>query len=240
MNKKFYYILAVLLLFLGLNSILDFFIISIITICLILKFKTDDFFLLIFPLLIFEQLLAVPFLNCSIFRIYELIFIIRVLYDLRYKKNIINFDKRLIVISSFFILSSILYSDLKYFISITINVLMIFYISSIKYNDKKFFNKLFYIIGVFSASSVFFGILHNNALEYGSFNRLYFTISDPNYSSMFLNIGFFSLLGTDIPNKYERLLLQFFCVLGILLTISLSGILFFLIWFSVSETLLSK
>lgn len=239
MNKKNYYIIGSLLSVYGKNQYIDLCICLIISIFLIKNINKNDFYYLYFGLVFFEPILNLPFVGGSMFRIYQIIFLIKILLDIKngnsrlYVKNISSICGIILIITGF------IYQNFISNFSIIINVILILY-AIYKNNDSdKFYKELLYVVGIMIFYTAIYGFFKGNELNYGSFVRKTTTISDPNYSALFLSIGIFSVLNNAIFTNKEKIIVLLTLVVSLILTVSLTGIIgttiLFLIYLSIKN-----
>lgn len=226
MKKSLYYIIGLLLCLYGLNIYLNIIILSFFTLIAILNIKKDEFFYLYFIFLFFDNILKLPYGygGETIFRIYEILFLIRVFMDIKNKKFTFSINKFYLFIPIILITTSFLYNNILVTLSLTINLLILFYIFTNKNKKVNFYDNLLYIMALTGTFAVVYGLFRGNIIDEFYYKRYYFTITDPNYSSLLLNIALFSILGNKVAYSYEKILIVLLCSLGVLLTVSISGI----------------
>lgn len=229
-SLHYYMVLSFLLMFYGHNIIFDVLSSVSILVLFLINIKNDNFILSYFALIFFEPILELPILGGSLFRVYQFLFIIRILLDLIdnrkfsiNKKNNIN-----ILAATIYLLLSLAYiSGFESVISSFINISILIYIVSYKHksNFEYILSKILAVVGIFSVLSGLYGLLFGEPLFFGYFLRYGATIGDPNYSALFYTLGFFALLGTNsLPSKLRRVLILILCFL-LVTTVSISGIL---------------
>jgi O-antigen ligase len=227
-NFLFYFFLAVILFSYGHNDILDL-LLCILTLNLfLLNLKKNRFIYSYFALIFFEPILILPIIDGSFFRIYQIIFFIRILLELiknvKYKNsNVLNVFAAII----FFLLSTLYTLSLIDLVSTFVNVIILIYIliHLLKTDKKRHLNEIFAVVSVFSILSGLYGFIFSTGLNFGYATRYGATIGDPNYSSLFYTLGFFALLGTDKFKKKTKILLSIVFISLLLSTVSLTGIL---------------
>lgn len=224
MKKKYYYIIGSLLCFYGINNYVNIGICIVLCIFLLLHIRDENFEYLFFGLIFFEPILVLPFGGGSFFRIYEILFLIKVIVDIKNNKAKLSMNRFNIFSSLFIIITGFIYKGINAEISLIINTFIIIYILCKKYKNENFYEELLYTMGTMIAFSSIYGFFRGSIASYGTFNRLSTTISDPNYSALFLNIGFFSLLGNKMCGIIEKKILLTIIGISLLLTVSLTGI----------------
>ena len=224
MIKKDYYILGSLLCIYGKNQYLDIILIFIITFILIKNLKRDEFDCFYFGMLFFEPILDLPIVGGSYFKIYQLIFVFKILLEIKNGKAKIRINNIVIISAFILILTGMRYSSFIEEISLVVNIFIMAYIICKKRENNNFYNILIYTIGLFVTFTAVYGFFRGNLLSYGKFNRMSTTISDPNYSALFLNIGIFCILGNKLFGKKEMLVCIIINIISLVLTVSLTGI----------------
>lgn len=227
-NLIYYFVLAILLMLYGHNDNLNLFVLTTVTFLFLIYIKKDEFLYSYFPIIFFEQLLVLPFVEGSYFRVYQALFIIRILFDLINNKRLYPFSSRLNISAGvIFIFLSFLYlNNLEAVASMAINVLIVLYIllQTGRAQKHKFYNDVFAVIGIFTAFSGVYGLFFGSATDYGFTSRVSGIIGDPNYSALFYTLGIFSILGTDSINRNIKKVIVIILLLLLLLTLSISGI----------------
>ena len=225
MKKIYYYIIGAILCFYGLNNYIDVCICIFLSVFILMHIKDNNSDYLYFGLLFFEPILVIPFLEgTSFFRVYQLIYIIKIIYEITHKKAIINIKNICTFSAIFLIFTGVLYQSFSEEISLIINVLIMTYIICKKRDTSNFNEELLYVLGTLITFSAIYGFFRGIALSYGSYTRLSTTISDPNYSALFINIGIFSIINNNIFNKKEKILLLGILGIALVLTVSQTGI----------------
>ena len=230
MKKLYYYLIGIVLCFYGINNYLDICICIFLSIFILIHIKDNNSDYLYFGLLFFEPILVLPFIEgIFFFSIYQLIYIIKIVYEVVNKKAIINIKNICVVSAIFLMLTGLLYQSFSEEISLIINVLIMTYIICKKRNNNNFNEELLYVLGTLITFSAIYGLFRGITMNYGSYTRLSTTISDPNYSALFINIGIFSILNNNVFNKKEKILLLSILGIALILTVSQTGIAVFLI-----------
>lgn len=216
--------LIVTLMISGHNIALNVLAMIILAFILITTINKDEFLIVYFVLIFFEQILIVPFVGGSFFRVYQILFFVRLLIDFNKNKHF-KFEKLNLFSGFLFLLFSLSYiNSNSELISMFLNVIIIIYIVLQNKNSEYYlYHKVFVYVGIFSVLSGFYGILFLPYLSYGDFNRYSSIVGDPNYSALLYTLGFFSLVGSQIISKYIKNSLLVILVLLILTTVSLTG-----------------
>lgn len=227
LNKNYYSLLIIFLFFYGVNESLRLVALFAIIILLLSRILTANFAVTYYGLLFFEPILTVPYLEISFFRIYQALFVLRILLDMYSNRRFFFKGNDNFYAASIFLFSSFLYiSSIETIFSILINVSITVYFVFF-YHEKleKFYSQVLFGIGIFSISSGIYGFFFSERLIYGSFSRIGAIIGDPNYSAMFYTLGIFSILGTTLIDR--KLKIPFLALLIILLlsTVSITGFL---------------
>lgn len=222
------FILAFCFMFYGQNAYLDMLFLSLILGVFVINLNNDVFCYYYFALMFFEPVLALPFDLGSVFRIYQILFLAKILLDIKNKVTFAIPPMHKILLAIMLITwSAITNHGLSTILSMAINLIVLLYIfsrvSSNK-NDKTYSHMLF-VMFLFSFLSGIYGLYNGVDLAYGGFSRLSGTIGDPNYTALFYLLGIFSLLGTDEIKslKIKAVLFSVMCIF-VLFTVSLTGI----------------
>lgn len=230
LDMIYYFLLACSLMFYKQNYLLNIFIVIFVSILFLMNINKDSNFIFsYFALIFFEPILVLPFGGGSFFKIYQIIFLLRFIFDVINRKKY-KFHLVLNTIAGIvFMISSIFYvGSIETLLSTITNTLLLIYIIIIINQDEVgrelFYSKILGVVGIFTALSGVYGMLHSNALDYGYTMRFGATIGDPNYSSLFYTLGLFSLIGSDAISKTLKRILIFILCLSLLLTVSISGI----------------
>lgn len=224
MKKSFYYIIGAILCFYGLNKYADLIIIGIIVALLTKNINNDNFYYMYFGLIFFEPILEVPFIGGSIFRIYQALFIIRIIIDISKEQYIINIKNVCILSGIIIIVTSFFNQNITEIASVIINCIIIIAVICKKKKNTEFYSELLYSIGIMITFSAIYGFFRGSAINYGNFIRKSTTISDPNYSALFLNLGLFSILGNKKFSKKEKIFTIITTSLSLIFTVSMTGI----------------
>lgn len=223
------FILALSFMFFGQNSYLDMFLLALIFGVFTLNLNKDVFFFYYFAIIFFEPVLVLPFGLGSVFRVYQILFLMKILFD---AKNRVVFTVPPIH-KSFLAVMLITWSvftnqGMSTVMSMIINLVILLYIFSRSSTSKRryeLYSQMLFIMFLFSFLSGIYGLYNGADFAYGGFSRLSGTIGDPNYTALFYLLGIFSLLGTDEIKsfKIKAVLFSVMCIF-ILLTVSLTGI----------------
>ena len=240
MNKKHFYILGILFCLYNFNIFFDIAICLITTYIMFKYIRKEEFYLFYFIIIFFEFVLKLPYLNGSFFRIYQLLFIIKLFLEFKEKKNKFNLNYSYLVLPIILFLTSILYYNISSIASLGINLFILIYIFSTKDKSINFYQKLLYVIGLFGAFTVIYGLYRGSQLNFVYFKRLSLTITDPNYSSILLNLSFFAILNNEYANKIEKYLIIILIIMGLILTVSISGIVCFILMLFVYYFIIDK
>lgn len=239
------FLLATCFMFYGLNSNLNLALLPLIFLIFITNINKDIFCLYYFALMFFEPVLTLPFELGSVFRIYQSIFLIKILNDFKNNVTFNNLPLHKVILAIILITWSLVTSQgMSTVVSMIINLIMLLYIfsriSSNKRKDENYSLMLF-IMFLFSMLSGFYGLYSGNVIAYGSsFSRLSGTIGDPNYTALFYLLGIFSLLGTEVISSLRiKVILCLVMSMFMLLTVSLQGIagllLLFVLYFFIKD-----
>lgn len=223
-NYVYFFLMAVALV--GLGRLNNLRIIAFIPLVVLLLWKINsiEFSLSYFVLLFFEPILDLPILGFSFFRIYQFIFIIRVLYDYTQKrgpKPQFSLNVWAVIV---FVGTSFLYVDsMSSLVSPIINSVIIIYFLLYYQDDTSYLSQMLAIIGLFSAASGMYGFFFGRQIISSSYIRYSSVIDDPNYSAMFYVLGILSLYGTNAINKYGKIVLIGILIVLVGLTVSITG-----------------
>ena len=180
MNKKDFYILGILFCLYNLNIFCDIVICLISTYIMLKYIKKEEFYLFYFIIIFFEFVLKLPYISGSFFRIYQLLFIVKLALEIKDKKNKFNLKKSYLILPIILFLTSLLYYDISSVLSLGINLFILTYIFTAKDKNINFYQKLLYVIGLFGAFTVIYGLYRGTQLDFVYFKRLSLTITDPN------------------------------------------------------------
>lgn len=222
-NYNEYFSIGILCLY-GLNVWIDVIITILLTLYLIKNIKNDNFEYMFFALLFFEPILTLPFVNCSFYRIYQLLFVYKIIIDIFHRKREFEYKNLVCIIFFIIAITGLIYLSFLSYISLIINTAIVVYISLVKKEEKNYYNKLLYFVGLSAFFAAIFGLFRGATFSYGDFYRRCITVEDPNYSALFLIIGLWSIVENNEFNKHERYIYSAFIILSLLLTVSLTGI----------------
>lgn len=217
--------------FSGINNIMDLIISVIVCIILVCNMNRESFFYYYPVLMLFESQFLLPLGLGSIIRVYFALLILKILLS----KNETTKVKSIFLISAVPLLILELYRITYniYNFSILMNIIMICLIHTKIMNDTRMLGKelLYLSIAVFFTG--LYGIIKvnyfNTAIFTGAvsyhFGRLSGTVNDPNYSSIFFNLGIFSLFFCNIKlNKKIKAILIVSLYIFLIMTVSIQGI----------------
>ena len=222
-------LLALSFMLYGQNLYLDFFLSAIIFGVFLLNINKDVFFFYYFAIIFFEPVLALPFELGSVFRVYQLLFIAKILADAK-KKALFTFPPihKILLVLMLVTWSIFTIQGISTMMTMVINIVIVIYIFSRintaqRRNDM--YSQMLFVMFLFSFLSGIYGLYNGVGIEMGLFSRLSGIIGDPNYSALFYILGIFSLLGTDVisSNRVKILFALIMCVF-VLLTVSIAGI----------------
>lgn len=228
-NIKYYSLLAFLFMIYGWNDYIDIMVVIFVAILFILYIDNEEFIYSYFPIVFFEAVLVIPIIGGSFFRIYQMVFLIRVIREiLKLERRTIDVKITINLIALIvFFGSSVLYiNDISGIVSSILNAAILFYMYTqfIHKKGNEAYSQILAIVGFFVCFSGIYGLMYGTGIDYGYTMRISATIGDPNYSSLFYTLGMFSILGTQsISNKLKILLFSIIFVL-LMLTVSMSGI----------------
>ncbi len=214
----------------GIHAYLDIALTVVLFALLLINVKTNKLFYAYFALIFFEPVLVVPIVGGTFFRLFYLLFFIRLIIDIIAKAKY-QWDIPTIILAVLLAVTAVFYSiSVSRLFSVVMNILVVTYIMlSLKRQENKSaaFGELLTYIAVFAALSGIYGLLQGNVNDKADFVRLYGTISDSNYSAMFYIIGLFASFGaTMIKNTWGRVALSAFLVLLLITTVSITGLAF--------------
>lgn len=225
MKKTTFFLIGAILCIYGINDYLDMIICIVLTIFLIINIKKDEFDYIFFGLMFFEPILQLPFIsNASFFRIYQILFIIKIIIDIKEKHFKIKWKNILTILAGLLIITGSLYLNILSYISLVFNTIIVYYFMCKEYKSQDYYENLLYTVGIFIVFSAIYGFFRGNTLNFGGFKRKSTTINDPNYSALFLDIGIFSIIGNNQINKKEKIIETSILIISLTLTVSLTGI----------------
>lgn len=224
MKKYEYYLIGILLTIYSTNKYVSLISCILISAILIKNIRNEEFEHLYISLFLFEPIMVLPFVGGSFYRIFQFMFFIKVLLDIKDNKAKIKLNLLGAISGLILIITSTFYDDINGFISMIINVLILLYIFYKKGKSDDYYQKLLYSIGVNAFFMTLYGFTNGRTINYGKFSRFSTTISDPNYSALFINLGIFSILGNKAFSKKEKMLFLTSLFISLLLTVSLTGI----------------
>ena len=214
------------------NPYLDIAIFALLSFYLVVNIKRDGFLLFFFVLTIMDDAFDFNFLNGSFSRIYEILFLLRIVFvlgsdGLRIKRT----DSFYIIL--FFIASSFLYThDITSIFSNFLNgVILIAVGQSLLRKKGILFEKVLIVICLTSIISGLYGATHNGFMTDRGMLRMYGAITDPNYSCFMYLLGFSSLLATKTITKKCKIVLGLVLLTLCFLTVSITGIIGFVFVF---------
>lgn len=223
------FLLAACFMLYGQNSYLDLALLTLIFGVFATNLKKDIFFLYYFAIMFFEPVLNLPFELGSVFRIYQLLFLTKILLDAKKGVTFAVPQLHKILLSIMLITWSVVTNQgTSNILSMIINLVILLYIfsriSSSEQNDKNYSQMLFTMF-LFSFLSGFYGLYGGSQMIIGGVSRYSGTIGDPNYTALFYLLGIFSLLGTNViySSRVKAVLFSIMFIF-ILLTVSLTGI----------------
>ena len=196
------------------------------------------YFLLFFfmEIFVFPNVLFLSRSMGSLFRVYQMIFLIRFVFDI----NHIKLNKRYNLWMIFFLLYFTVYTVIWFQSTISlvqIALLINFFIICemqryVMSADDEKFDTILQSIGIFAAFASIYGIL-NPVSELGYvggaavMGRSSGTF-EPNFMAMFCNMGLVALICSDFKrNRIIKIIAMLFCVYSLLSTVSMSGIICF-------------
>lgn len=223
------FILAFCFMFFGQNLYLDMFLLVLIIGVFVLNLNKDVFYFFYFAIIFFEPVLVLPFELGSVFRVYQLFFLAKILLDAKNKVVFAMPPIHKILLAVLLITWSVLTNQgMSTVMSMIINLVILIYIfSRISTNERKntMYSQMLFVMFLFAFLSGVYGLYNGVEHSYGGFSRFSGTIGDPNYTALFYLLGVFSLLGTDvISSKRVKAILLSIMGIFILLTVSLTGI----------------
>lgn len=223
------YFLAVTFMLYGLNPYLNLILLPLIFGIFFININNSIFYFYYFALIIFEPVLVLPFGLGSVFRIYQLLFIIKIIIDYKNRKNFrIPLMHKQVLAIILIIWSVTVNQSISFIFSMTVNLFIILYIfsyiSSNKQKEENYSYMLFTIF-LFALLAACYGLYNINKIFHLENYRFGSTIGDPNYTALFYLLGIFSLLGTKVINSFRMKLLLFLVMcFFLILTVSLTGI----------------
>lgn len=232
-SMKSIYALAILTMTYGLNNYLNYILIIGFVLLFALNIKSINFYLFYFALIFYDSILVLPHGAGSMYRLYQVFFVIRIIIDMKNSEKL-KISRGRLTISIILILwaLSVVFNERQTFVSMSVNVVILLYIlGRIDVLSEKFDikSKMLFVIGFFSMLSGFYGLYNGRIINVisgtSAYTRFSGTIGDPNYSAMFYLIGFFALMGTrEIKSTRIKLIMQIILLIFILLTVSITGI----------------
>lgn len=226
-NIKYLIVFGLGMMLFGHNDVVNIVSIAIITSALILNIDKDEFILSYFALIFFEPILVVPIIGGSFFRIYQLLFIFRIINDILKKIKYKTYLKLNLIASFLFLFLSLFYSiNIDGLVSMSINVFILVYITVSFRPERKetIINKIFVYVAFFSILSGVYGFLYIDSLDYGYVSRSVGIMGDPNYSALFYTLGIFAVIGNDLISPKIKMIFLISLLTLLVSTISLSGI----------------
>ena len=226
----FIIITSIIVLTYGIYRVLDIILAAALFALLLINIKTNKLFYAYFALIFFESVLVVPFIGGTFFRLFYLLFFIRLILDIIAKSKY-KWDIPTIILAVLMGVTAVFYSiSLSRLFSVGMNILVVTYIMlSLKRqeNQSDAFGGLLTYIALFAVLSGIYGLIHGFVNESGTFVRFYGSISDSNYSAMFYTIGLFASFGASLIKKpWARILLSVMLVLLVVTTVSVTGLAF--------------
>ena len=227
LNFRYYLLLASLFMLFGHFNQIDILITIIISCLFLIFYDRDEFVYSYFALIFFEAVLNIPYIaGISVFRIYQMIFIFRIVMDYKKTKKskfkkVFDYNINIIAGIIFFLLSLIYITNFTEAISYFINISILIYITILGKDKNVAYSKILAIISIFSIFSGIYGVLFINPI----YNRYSAVIGDPNYSALFYTLGIFSLIGTKAFCDKLKIILGIILCFLLVLTVSISGIL---------------
>lgn len=216
---------------LKINNYLDIAIFVIFTVYLFLNIRSDEFLLFFFILTIFDDAFSFNYIGGSYSRIYQVLFLFRILLELKKGHHFRIKLRPTLLIILFFVVSSVLYTTKPIdLVSNILNGLILIHIcNNISSRDGSFLSKVFITIFMSAMMSGVYGVIHNiYKIDRGMF-RLTGTISDPNYSCFIYLIGLSCLMCVNQIKRNWRVIFVSILFLFTVLTVSVSGLLGFVI-----------
>jgi O-antigen ligase len=233
-NWWYYALLASCWLFIGFSNQFDYAILAFSTFMMFLGIRLQCLVPLYFAIVFFEPVLLLPLDGSSIFRVFQLVFVINLLIvPFKPKEKLAMLKKAFsckeftvyIIAMLLYVLFSVLYvTAIEGFFSNLINFFILAYVCLAIYNNRENLEVILSVIIVFSVASGIFGILHSQKLAFEYGNRYVGAYGDPNYSAFLYSIGLVASLGKSRLSQTARILFQFMLVALILSTVSLTGV----------------
>lgn len=231
----------------GINSAID--LIISLSVCFILLVNlNNEEFLFFYPvLMIYEAQFLLPFGIGSVTRVYFGLIIIKILMSknktLKVKVRYLIFAIPILFLEFWRITYGI------YSFSILMNIFMLIYIHTKILNNSRMLGKELLYLGIAIFGTGFYGIIKGNFLNaallsgssYYHYSRLSGTINDPNYSSMFFNLGIFSIIfcGVQIGKTMKTIIISGLYIF-LLMTVSIQGITGNLLFLMVAFLVINK
>lgn len=220
------FILAACFMLYHINQYLNLALLLLIVMVFISNIKKDIFYMYYFAMIFFEPIMILPFDLGSLFRIYQLIFLCKIIIEY---KNRTAFNKLPLhkVILAMILITWALVQGMSTSVSMVINLIILLHIfSSFTKRKDENYSLMLFIIFLFATLSGFYGLFNGNEVD----GRISGTIGDANYSALFYLLGFFSLLGTEVITSLRiKVILSLIIFIFMLMTISLQGILGFVL-----------
>ena len=227
-NVSIILILAFMYCFYGINDYIDILICIFSLLIFIMNINSDTFYLMYFILIIFEPILTLPVLGGSFFRLYEILFFLKIILKLKngYKFKV---DKISCLFAAVLLITGLFYQSYVGFFSLLINIIIITIIFQNYGDNSSDCYDLLYSIAIAVFFSCIYGFFRGATINYGSFIRRTTTISDPNYSALFLNIGLYSIINNPNIKKNIKTIMFITMLAYLVLTVSISGLICFVI-----------
>lgn len=204
----------------GINIVLDYAIVLIFMVLMVAYVKKNVFITLFFPLMYFESVLVLS-IGGSFFRLFEIGTILFCFVKLGGKIKV-NYKFIPAILFSIFALR---YSSILGALSTFVTMLVLCLVSIYAFEDKYYREYSLLSIVCSAVASVLYSFRSTSAhLSMGYGTRISGTIGDPNYTALLIVIGFVALLCLEYLEKKYRMIFGIILIIGLLRTISLTGI----------------
>lgn len=202
---------------------------AVLLLIILILFTKDEVYLLYPGLLVYYSYLYVPFTSLSLFRVYSLLMILKLLsstLNIKVKSQIVQ---ALVLIA--YMLFSVIFINVRYaFFGIVDVIFAYLYVTEVL-DGKKMLRKVMGVFAIACACSIVTGLVVGSGMDlsyqigdsWRATNRFIGTFVDPNYCSQMYILGMIGIVSLSPFNKLVNTLLIMALVFGIAMTISFTG-----------------